>query len=354
MKKVIFKRTVAVIFIFVLLCVSVLPCFAVNPEFHVIFYGGATIEQQGNINSMYSSWAYLFSTLYSQSGGEYYFFELQNSSLGGTPYASSNGIWAVSNFFTEEPYGTVNPIYKFYLPYNNGLKWNFKIMTELGNVVFDSSLASFYQDTNHANRGYFQFEWSVLGNSWYIYSAENAPLPDSAVFDYVFNYYWNNTLVDTRLVKVDMSYIPVVVAVPHIPDFVIDQEDTIIGSVTQNRTFDISVIPYDYLFNQYYEDGYDTGYLRGYEYGFELGTSSGEELGYQQGYEDGYDKGWSDGEEYGGNQVKPIRNPLDFVLSPVIAFLNLQVAPGLNLSLTLAVCITMMVIIIVLKIFAGG
>lgn len=373
MKNVILKRTVAVIFIFVLLCLSVLPCFAVDVSFSSSPY--TTYYMGNNIDTGVSTYPYndLYEMLveYHTIMPSTYYFELQNTIEGGNSYGPDSVAWYVPYAFDQTGFGVGNPIYKFYLPWNpvgTYHAWNFQIRTVLGNVIFDSKGAQMLQDSNNPSRGYYQFEWNrnILGvtSGWYIYCTELPPLPITStepIHQITINYVYNSVVVANKSVLRAQTREDFTIDIPPIPNYVINTgyETRHFSNLLTDVSINVPVTSFQDMLNNSYNNGLDDGFDEGYKDGRASGLLDGYSNGYRQGDEDGYQRGFEEGYELGNssapsNPLQTVPNPLAFVLEPVVSFLNINIIPGLSLGILIAAAITVSLVVIFLRIFSGG
>lgn len=321
---------------------------------------------QGNLPSGYDYWYQLFSAYYDPSSSSpVYYFEVRNTEQGGNRYAPNFNYWPLAYSADQSGYGIVNVDYYFYLPWNNGNGWDFQLRAaQTGALIFDSSTARFYQDINYPSRGYYSFtlDRNILGLStgWYIYSMYLPPYPEytspSSIVS--INYVLSDTsnVVGFREVVVPNVSGIYDLALPSIPDYYFSGGFNgapsgyyrFTNGINGNVTITIPVYSIRDAIENAYNNGYDLGVNEGY--------STGYDLGYDQGYDEGYELGFEQGEEYGRTQAESgvIENPLLWLSEPVVAFLNIEVYPGLHLGVLFLVAIAGSLVILFLKLFAGG
>lgn len=72
----------------------------------------------------------------------------------------------------------------------------------------------------------------------------------------------------------------------------------------------------------------------------------------QEGYDHGYEIGYNIG--YGAGAASGVSNPLTMFLGPVVEFMNIQLYPGITLGIPFLCVVAVCLIVIFLKMFAGG
>lgn len=336
MKNVILKRTVAVFFIVVLLCVSVLPCFAAVNWYTCLY---VTEANQGNVPDPYTNWYSMLYEYYVNSEETVYFFEVQNTELGGTRYSPGDIQWQLAYGAYQSGWGDVDLVYRFYVPYYNASRgWDFQLRTSTGLMVVDSSTLTFHQHPVNANIGYYEFTLNRnavgFNQGWYFYSNEEPPMPlSNSIRSYTiqFDYYFNDQLVGTKQSLVSASSNITEVPIPTIPHYIIlgasgngtySDGYFVFGSVYNDEIVNVNVYSFDAYIEEEYQRGYDRGKIDGYAEGIIQGYQDYKHTQmYQDALDDAYQDGWKAAIDSGqSNAYPPITNPLHFVMSPVVSF----------------------------------
>ena len=101
--------------------------------------------------------------------------------------------------------------------------------------------------------------------------------------------------------------------------------------------FDISISPGDSeAYNEGYQAGLNDGYDNGYRDGYDDGETDGREIGFNEGQIDGYNRGYSDGlanTDVVDSAIALVKG----VFSGIDTVLNIEIIPGLKLSIILLV-----------------
>lgn len=102
-----------------------------------------------------------------------------------------------------------------------------------------------------------------------------------------------------------------------------------------NISFDISTGDTE-AYQEGYTDGYEEGRQNGYNEGYEDGETEGREIGFNEGQIDGYNRGYSDGlanTDVVDSAIALVKG----VFSGIDTVLNIEIIPGLKLSIILLV-----------------
>lgn len=447
-KKRILALAAAIVILMSCLVMAIVPASASDVMFLGSFY---TTYFDGNQISTGASpypWPSLYDMIYeyhSQASNVYY-FELQNTIQGGTPYApNSDRNWFLPYQFDQVGFGVGNPIFRFYLPYDDNVinnSWDFEIRTVLGNVVFDSQGQNMTQDDRVPNRGFYTFEVSsnILGitDGWYIYCDQLPPVPiidNLPTYRINFNYTYNGTSVFNNVILRTRTVDAFTLDVPPIPNYVIETgyEQHYFPSLLSDVTVNIPVKTIQDVINQglsqfveirahyfggelsegVYEDfgtlsfyvkkpstRYSNVYLpfpvdrvnfdlntNGYPFHYVLVDF--ESVDYENVirldiYTDSYlywamnndtvklqveadyrlsdeykdalaaaeREGYENGLIDGGSEINI--NPLNFFIRPVASFFAIEPYPGLPIGIIFVAAVAISLVVIFLKIFAGG
>ena len=161
-KKRVFALIAAAIITLSSLFACVVPSSAVDVSFSTSFYNtydsySGVVCDEGASTYPYKSLYEMLFDYYSMSGGRVYYFELQNTIQGGTPFSPSTYGWPLAYEFNQSDFGVGNPLYRFYVPADSN--WRFQIRTtELSNLIFDSNSASLIVDPSYYTRAYYKFD----------------------------------------------------------------------------------------------------------------------------------------------------------------------------------------------------
>lgn len=117
---------------------------------------------------------------------------------------------------------------------------------------------------------------------------------------------------------------------------IILEEQTVNMTLTSyNISFDISTGDTE-AYQEGYTDGYEDGRESGYNEGYEDGETDGREKGFNEGQIDGYNRGYSDGlanTDVVDSAIALVKG----VFSGIDTLLNIEIIPGLKLSIILLV-----------------
>lgn len=369
-KKRILALVAAIVILMSCFMVAIIPASAAVDWFTCLYSANAV---QGNVPTVYASWKDYLAFLYDNSNQTVYYFEVQNTELGGTRFAPDSIQWSLAYGANQTGYGDIDLVYRFYVPYYvNGHGWDFQIRTSTGLVAFDSSTADFYQHSIYSYIGYYEFTLNrnLIGfpEGWYIYSNE-VPIvpanPDNVrMYNVQFDYYSHDSIVATRIYQYAASSELKSIDIPGIPDFQIYNaygngyftggDRFTLYNLTSDTIIRVDVLSVQDLLDEEYSRGYDRGktegraegIIQGYQdYKNTLEYADALDAAYRDGYKDAVDEGAE-------NQL--ITNPLLFVTEPVVAFFEIQPYPGLPLGVIFLASVAVCLLVVFLKIFSGG
>lgn len=366
----IIKSLVALILVVLLCIITIIPAFAAVTWYTALYSANAS---QGNVPYPYTDWYSLLYEYYTYSEGSVYYFEVQNTELGGTQYAPDSIQWQLAYGAYQTGWGDVDLVYRFYVPYYNAAKsWDFQIRTSTGLVVVDSSNLTLHRHSINANVGYYEFTLdrnaTGFSDGWYFYSNEDPPVPlDQSLRSYIiqFDYYYNNQIVGTKQTLVSASSNLVSVPIPQLPNYIIigaegqgtyGNGNFIFSSVYQDEIVNVQVYSFDAYLEEEYQRGYDRGKTEGLEEGIIQGYQEYKNTPeYLEALDNAFQSGWNEAIESGeSGAYPPITNPLNFVMTPVVQFLQIELFPGLEIGTLFLASIAVSLIVIFLKLFAGG
>lgn len=166
----------------------------------------------------------------------------------------------------------------------------------------------------------------------------------------IYIYYYDTDIIQPDWLVVDSSISfdsPIV-----IDDFGYGGERGFIRTTSRFLcTDDYYSVVHDFLVNSdlnNYQIGYQDGFSSGETFGYETGHADGLETGFNNGYSVGYEEGFVDG----GNGV--VTNPFDFIIDSVSTLINWEFIPGLSFGLIFSVFVGAVILIVFLKLMAGG
>lgn len=385
-----FKPALIILFALIVFACAVLPTFAVEYVYSMTYnitYDGGVDQGVNTLQDYYdhyraaldaySTSIYYFELMYTEMGisrpaNPYYYVTNTNGSLSwDLPYSAYN---SATNELT-------NPIVRFYVP---DPTWEFEIRLSDGTqTLFRSSDQTATLTDN--NVYYYQFTVSLnqitsSTNGWYIYSQDLIyhyspnPIEPSDQYTVTFNYLnSSNQIVSTQTVAVNSSTNIVDVTIPTLNGYdIISASGSGIfmspnifrfTSLTSDQTVTVNVLTNQESIDQAFDRGYNSGYIQGqndYKNSSEFRAlidaafDEGRQEGYQSGYQSGYQEGFDVGSAESGTVVQNIDNPLLWVTEPVSSFLGMNLGPNINLGVLFLACIAVSLVVIFLKIFAGG
>lgn len=382
------KRVFCVVFALIVLTCAVLPTFAEEIIYSMTYniaYNGAVDQGVNTLQTYYDHYRAALDA-YSTS---IYYFELMYLEMGisrpSNPYyyvTNTNGIlsWGLPwDAYNSVTYESSKPIVRFYVPDST---WEFEIRLSDGTqTLFRSSDQS--PTLTDLNVYYYEFTVSLnqissSSNGWYIYSNDIAssyqpnPTVPADQYDVTFNYQNSSgQTISTQTVVVNSSSNSVDVTIPTLNNYIINSASGS-GTFISPNIYRFPFLLSDQIVNvnvstiqESLDQAYNRGYQSGYQFGFnayplspeyDAAIDSAYDAGVDRGYSDGYEDGYLNGSEDTSDVVviEPIENPLSWATGPVVAFLNIELWPGLSLGILFFAGISVALVVIFLKLFAGG